>query len=458
MSEASQKPKKDKINFLSKLNNSKNEVINDTEHTLRHICLKLIGCIRWIAVAFLMGMFVGVYCALFSNSMTFVTNLRIRYPWFMFTLPFLGLIIVFLYRVSKIYNDRGTNQVITSINGKDHVPVQMSVLIFISTVLTHLGGGSAGREGAALQMGGSLGNFVAGLIREDTRDTKIFIMIGMSAAFSAVFGTPMAAVVFSMEVISVGIMHYSALLSCTLASLTANFFAQSMGVHFDTYSISSIPGFNLTNIMQIMILSVLIAALSTIFIKTLEEFSKVYGRLSPNPYLKIFAGGILFVVVVSVFGLSDYCGTGSNLIETAVIGEDAKTFSFIIKMLLTALTLEAGFKGGELVPSFAVGASFGCLYGRIFGISPSFCAAIGMVAMFCAVTNCPIASLLIAFELFGYSGIPFFMIAIALSYTLSGYRSLYKDQIIVYSKYRPRAILRHAGDEGGETEEMTDRS
>lgn len=460
MQEPKQEKTNEKKNFTSQLNaaKTKEERARDASYQLRHIALKLVGCFRWIAFSFFMGMFVGVYCAVFSRSMAFVTELRATYPWLIFTLPFLGLIIVFLYRLCRIYNDRGTNQVITSINGQDHVPVQMSVLIFISTVLTHLGGGSAGREGAALQMGGSLGNLVAGMIEEDTRDTKIFIMIGMSAAFAAVFGTPMAAVIFSMEVISVGIMHYSALLSCTLAALTANFFAQGMGVHPDTYQILSIPGLNLTNIIKIMILSLLIAGLSTIFIKTLEKFSSIYGRLFPNPYIKIFTGGCIFVAVILVFGLSDYTGTGSNLIDTAVTEGEAPTLSFIIKMLLTALTLEAGFKGGELVPSFAVGATFGCLFGKLLEISPSFCSAVGMVAMFCAVTNCPIASLLISFELFGYQGIPFFMIAIALSYTLSGYKSLYKDQIIVYSKYRPRAILRHSGDEGGETEEMTDRS
>lgn len=456
--ETKQKITKNIGNFINGLSAGKKAMQHDVRYQSRHIVLKLTGCVKWIGFAFFMGMFVGIYCAAFSKSMTFVTDLRAKYPWLMFTLPFLGLVIVFLYRVCKIYNDRGTNQVITSINGQDHVPVQTSVLIFISTILTHLGGGSAGREGAALQMGGSLGNLVAGLVKEDTRDTKIFIMVGMSAAFSAVFGTPMAAVIFSMEVISVGIMHYSALLSCTLAALTANFFALRLGVRADTYGIMSIPDIDLWAIVKIMILSILIAGLSAIFIKTLEKFSSIYERLFPNPYLKIFVGGSLFTAVVWAFGLWNYCSTGSNLIEMAVLQGESETFSFIIKMVLTALTLEAGFKGGELVPSFAVGATFGCIFGRFFGISPSFCAAVGMIAMFCAVTNCPIASLLISFELFGYSGIPFFMIAIALSYTLSGYKSLYKDQIIVYSKYRPRAILRHSGDEGGETEEMTDRS
>lgn len=441
-----------------RLHQAEKRMLFETKHEARHIFIKLRGSIRWIFASFFMGMFVGLYCSAFSRSLSFVTNLRANHPWLLFSLPFWGLAIVFLYRALRIYTDRGTNQVITAINGDDQVPVQTSVLIFVSTLLTHLGGGSAGREGAALQMGGSLGNLVANVIKEDTRDTKIFIMIGMSAAFSAIFGTPMAAVIFSMEVVSVGIMHYSALFSCTLASLTASMFAGSMGVDPEAFAIVSIPAFEIVAIIKIFILSGLIAALSAIFIKLLEYFATLYNHLFPNPYIRIFVGGVIFVLIVSVFGLQDYCGAGTNLIQMAVEDGDVPSCAFIIKMLLTCITLEAGFKGGELVPSFAIGAAFGCVFGRIAGISPSFCAAVGMITMFCAVTNCPISSLLISFELFGYTGIPFFMIAIATGYMLSGYKSLYKDQIIVYSKYRPRAIFRHSGDTGGETEEMTDRS
>lgn len=450
MHKSDRKDKKEESNFLNSLKNAEKKAISESEHWAKHIFFKLKGCIRWIVFSIVMGLVVGIYCTAFLKAFDFVTKLRLRFPFFLFLLPFLGLVIVFIYQKCKVLHDRGTNQVITAINGNDTVPGRTSVLIFIATILTHLGGGSAGREGAALQMGGSLGNLAAELIKEDTRDTRIFIMMGMSAAFSAVFGTPLTAVVFAMEVVSVGIMHYSALLSCSMASLTAFFFAARWGLKPEAYLLSSIPSINLKEIMGTILLSLLIAALSTVFIKVLEKFAYFYNHLLPNPYIKIFAGGWIFVIVVLLLGTREYCGSGSNLIEAAILEGEAKPLAFVIKMLLTALTLEAGFKGGELVPSFAIGALFGCAFGKMLGFPPSFYAALGMIGMFCGLTNCPITSLFLCFELFGMEGTAFFMIVIALSYTLSGYKSLYKDQIIVYSKYHPKYIHRHSGDKEDE--------
>ena len=410
-------------------------------HMARHMLFKLLACVRWVLLAVLAGLVVGAYSTLFAWGMTRVTGYRESYGWLLYLLPVGGLLIVFFYRLAKIEKDRGTNLVIHSIHARDDVPGRMSLLIFGSTILTHLFGGSAGREGAALQMGGSLGNLLGRLFRMDERNRKIMIMCGMSAAFAAVFGTPMAAAVFSMEVVSVGIMHYSALVPCMFAALIASRFAATLGITPESFSIESIPRLNVENGVKMFGLAVCCAGLSILFCVLLHMASHLYQQYFVNPYVRVFVGGCLIVGLTLLCGVRDYNGAGIGVIERAMSGEVAP-WAFLLKMLFTALTLGAGYKGGEIVPTF-----FGCLFGQVVGVSPSLCAAAGMAATFCGVTNCPISTLLISFELFGFEGIPYFMIAISVSYLLSGYKGLYNDQIIVYSKYRPQFINRLAGDE-----------
>lgn len=422
------------------------KLVKVAAHLARHVLFKLWTCVRWVLLAILAGLAVGAYSTLFAWCMTKVTGYRENCGWLLYLLPFGGLAIVFSYRLARIEKDRGTNLVIHSIHARDDVPGRMSVLIFISTVLTHLFGGSAGREGAALQMGGSLGNLLGRLFRMDERNRKIMIMCGMSAAFAAVFGTPMAAAVFSMEVISVGIMHYSALVPCMFAALIASRFAATLGITPESFTIESIPRLNVESGVKMFVLAVCCAGLSILFCVLLHMAGHLYQQYFANSYVRVFAGGCLVVALTLLCGVRDYNGAGIGVIERAMSGEVAP-WAFLLKMLFTALTLGAGFKGGEIVPTFFVGAAFGCLFGQIAGLSPSLCAAAGMAATFCGVTNCPISTLLISFELFGFEGIPYFMIAISVSYLLSGYKGLYSDQIIVYSKYRPQFINRLAGDE-----------
>lgn len=433
------------------IDNEKKESLRLFKHELlheaEHLIIKLRTCVLWIFLASAVGLFVGAYSTAFAFTLKKSNAFRDSHDFILFFLPFAGLLIVYLYHKCGVYQDKGTNLVIGSINSGSKVPGAMSVLIFISTILTHLCGGSAGREGAALQMGGSLGNVIARLMNRGERTTKILIMCGMSAAFAAVFGTPMAATLFSMEVISVGIIHYSALVPCVFAALVASRFATQMGIDPEAFELSQVPVFNLTGSIKIFFLALCCAAISALFIMVLKGTGKLYSKYLKNPYLRVFTGGCIIVALTLIFGTRDYNGAGVGLIERAIHEGTARPWDFIVKMLFTAITLKAGFKGGEIVPSFCIGATFGCFFGSITGMDPSFCAAIGMAAVFCGATNCPVTTLLISFELFGFEGIPYFMIAIAVSYLLSGYRGLYSDQIIVYSKYRPRFINRHAGDE-----------
>ena len=340
------------------------------------------------------------------------------------------------------YPDRtGTNLVLSAIHSDEDLPLRMAPLIFISTLITHLFGGSAGREGAALQLGGSIGNGLGKLFRFDEKDKHIMIMCGMSAAFSALFGTPMAAAVFSMEVVSVGVMYYAALVPCVISSLVAHAVAEFFGVSQEMFLIGQIPAFKITSAVKISVLAILCAGVSIIFCVMLHQSEHLYKKFFKNPYVRIFAGGCFVLILTLLVGNQNYNGTGINIIEQCIDGT-VRPEAFFMKMLFTALTLGAGFKGGEIVPSFFTGAAFGCLFGNLLGFSPTLCTAVGMAAVFCGVTNCPITALLISFELFGYDGMPYFLLAVAFSYMLSGYYGLYSSQKIIYSKYKTNYINR----------------
>lgn len=401
----------------------------------------LFTAIKWTILAILSGFLVGMVGIIFHLCLDFVTTARFSHPWLILLLPVGGLIIVGLYHLLKNTNDTGTNLVLSAIHSGDEIPLRMAPLIFISTLITHLCGGSAGREGAALQLGGSIGNSLGHLFHLDQNDRHIMIMCGMSAAFSALFGTPMAAAIFSMEVVSVGIMHYSALLPCVIASLTAHELASYFGLSATTYIIKEMPAFHITPAIFVSILAVLCALVSILFCICLHQAEKIYKSVFKNPFLRIFAGGSIIVLLTVLVGSQTYNGTGVEVIKNCFDGTIPST-AFLLKIIFTALTLGAGYKGGEIVPSFFIGASFGFLFGTFTGFSPSLCAAVGMCSVFCGVTNCPLTSLLISFELFGYEGMPYYLLAIAFSYMLSGYFGLYKSQKIIYSKFKTNYINR----------------
>ena len=399
--------------------------------------------IKWVVFALITGLVVGSIATMFHFSIAIATMIREKTPWVIFLLPIGGLIIVRCYRMVKDEKELSTNSVLSAIHSNEKLPLKMAPLIFVSTVITHLFGGSAGREGAALQLGGSIGNGLGGLFRFDDNDKHIMIMCGMSAAFAALFGTPMAAAIFSMEVISVGIMQYSALVPCVIASLSAFSVAQLFGVGQELFLVEWVPNFTIFSAAKVTILAVLCAVLSIAFCVLLHQTEHLYKKLFKNQYLRVVVGGCLIIVLTLLVGDQTYNGTGMHVIEEAMEGH-VVPYAFILKMLFTAITIGAGYKGGEIVPSFFIGATFGCLFGNVIGFAPDLCAAVGMASLFCGVTNCPITSLLISFELFGYEGMPYYLLAIAFSYMLSGYYGLYSSQRIMYSKYRTKYINRQS--------------
>ena len=398
---------------------------------------KIMLQMRWIGIALLIGIFVGAASSLFSKALTYVTQFRGTHGWILFLMPLAGVCIVFLYR-KYAQKDGGTNQVLAMIRSQDDVAFRSAPLIFITTVLTHLVGGSAGREGAALQLGGSIGNKIGKVLRMDSKDCHVAAMCGMSAAFAAMFGTPLAAAFFSMEVASVGIMYYAALMPCAISALIAAGLAGALEIHAEAFQILEIPAFTLAGGLKIGLVTLACAAVSVAFCLVMKGTGTLYRRFLKNEYTRIIAASVIFIIVTLFLQTDAYMGAGTGLIVRAVEEGKAGYLDFVWKLLLTAITMKAGFRGGEIVPSFCIGATFGCVMGQLLGISPSFCAAIGMTAFFCGVTNCPITSILIAFEMFGFQGQGFYLIAVAVSYAFSGYYSLYKEQRIMYSKYKAK--------------------
>lgn len=395
--------------------------------------------IKWMLLAILTGLVVGGASSAFAACISAATEYRNSHLWVFLCLPLAGIVIVFMYeRLGR--QDGGTNQVLSTIKSKDNVPFISAPLIFISTLLTHLTGGSAGREGASIQFGGSIGSWLAKLVHLDETDLHVMIMCGMSAAFAAVFGTPMAAAVFAMEVVSVGVMYYAALLPCVIASIIAAEFATGVGLNPETFPVARIPQLSLESGLKMAVIAAGCGLLSILFCVALKAVSGIYGKYLKNPYLRVCVAGCLVIGITMLLGTGDYMGAGNELIAKAVEQGKARPLDFLWKMILTAITMRAGYRGGEIVPAFSVGATFGCVAGGLLGFSPEVAAAASMVALFCGVTNCPIASMLISFELFGFSGAAYYLIAISISYALSGYYSLYKDQTIVYSKYKARYI------------------
>ena len=398
----------------------------------------------WLVLSGMTGVICGLAGGLFHIAVDEATQLRGEWPWMLYLLPFAGLIIVWTYQRGGMKNDSGTNQIIAAVRGGTRPPLQLAPLIFLGSVITHLFGGSAGREGAALQIGGSLAAGLGRLFKLSERSMNAIVICGMSGLFSALFGTPITATVFSMEVVSVGIFHYSTLFPGLISAYVATGITRLMGIEPEAYALLGTPELGWLPMVQVGALSIVCAVLSIVFCIVMHNSAHLYNKYIPNPYWRVLVGGILVVLFTLLEGSGDYNGAGGHLIEHALAGHVNVPWAFLFKMVFTALTLGAGFRGGEIVPTFFVGATFGCAVAPLLGLNPAFGAAIGMIALFCGVVNCPLASILLSIELFGSAGVLFIALACALSYLVSGKFSLYSSQKIIYSKLEPKFINEHA--------------
>ena len=398
--------------------------------------------IRWTAISIVMGTVCGLIGTAFGYGVIFAQRLFKTHSFMLYLMPVAGVLIVLLHQMFHELGNRGTNLILESISSDERIPMATLPCIFISTILSQAVGASAGKEGAALQIGGCIGNYFGDVFHMDERDKKVMIMSGMSGCFGAIFGTPLAAAMFGIEVISIGVAYYAALVPCVFASFIGAQISGALGLHGESFQILHIPEFSLVPALYTVGLGLTCALLSVCFCILLHETQHLYKNKIGNVYVRILVAAGLSIALALIFG-RDYCGAGFNLVEKAVDGESAY-LGFLLKMIFTAVALGGGFKGGEIVPTLAVGASFGCTFGLLTGFEPSLCAAAGMLATFVGVTNCPIATMFLGFELFGFEAMPYFAVAVAISFTLSGYYGLYSGQKFTYSKTKAEFINRKA--------------
>jgi H+/Cl- antiporter ClcA len=398
--------------------------------------------LKWLLLSIITALVCGGAGCLFHMLIEIATDFRSEHNFIIWFLPVGGVVIVFLYHIFKLEKIGGTNYVINSIRKDGKVPFTMAPGILTGTVLTHLLGGSAGREGAALQLGGSLGSSLGRIFKLDDKDMHVIVLCGMSAVFTALFGTPLTAVVFVMEVISVGVIYDSAIMPCVFSSVFTYYITLILNIHPVNYILNNIPAISPVSLIQCIALGVIFAVVSIFLCVSFSKGEALLEKVIRNDYIRAAAGGLAIALLTLLFG-TDYNGSGMGIVNNAILNGIARPEAFLLKLLFTVITLGCGFKGGEIVPTFFVGATLGCTIAPLIGMDPGFGAALGLVGVFCGATNAPIASMMLSIELFGVEGLPYFIIVCSASYMLSGYFSLYKSQIIVYDKLKAVFINRN---------------
>ena len=400
--------------------------------------------LQWFFLAIPTGLICGLVGTLFHLSVERVTELRADQPWLLFLLPAAGLLITALYKATKC-EGVGTNNVIRAVQSGEPVSILLVPAIFFGTVLTHLCGGSAGREGAALQMGGSIGWNVGTLLQLKDHDRRTATISGMAAFFSALFGTPLTAALFAMMVEDVGLTFTSAFVPAFTSALIAYGCSLAFGIAPTHFAITA-PELTVWSAFLVILLGFACAAVSRLFCGLLHFMEHKVPQLLPNPWLRVFVGGVAVIAFSYLFGVGRYNGAGMGVITAAVEQGEALPWDFLCKIFLTALTLSCGFKGGEVVPSFFVGATFGCVFGPLLGLPAGFAAAVGLVSIFCGATNALIPSILMGFELFNGAGLELIALGCGICYMLSGHHGLYSSQTFVTNKLRSEYMshkLRH---------------
>ena len=331
------------------------------QNQFKHLKSYLKIFVGWCILGTIMGVIGGLLGAGFHHALHFVTHLRSDNNWLIFLLPLGGLLTVLIYRVFKMTGNRGTNEIIDAVLEGNPVSPMVAPVIFLATATTHLFGGSAGREGAALQLGGSVASMLAKLCKLNDDDRRVMIMAGMSAVFAGLFGTPLTATFFCMEFESVGTIFSPALLPCYLASFTASKVSGLLGVHAETYLLETAAELNLGALGRFAVLAVLIALLGIAMCWVFHKAEHLAAHYLKNPFLRIALGGAVITALTLLAGDHRFNGAGMDMALKAVGGE-ADWYSFLGKLLFTAVTLAAGFKGGEIVPAFFVGSTFGNIF------------------------------------------------------------------------------------------------
>jgi H+/Cl- antiporter ClcA len=391
--------------------------------------------LKWTLISIVIGVLSGSGSAWLLLSLEWAGAYRDINPWIVGLLPVGGLIVGLMYHYFGTDVVKGNNQIIEEFNSpKQIIPFKMAPLVFMGTIITHLFGGSAGREGTAVQVGGAIADQFTKWFHLKDDDRKLLLAMGISGGFASVFGTPLAGAVFALEVLIVGRMRYEALIPSFLTAIAANYACNLWPITHTHYYVREVPEMIPQTFLYAILAGALFGLTSILFSKSIHFFGDQFKKYVSYPPLRPFIGGVVLAIVFLTLNTSKYMGLGIETISDSFVIQ-LNSYDFILKLLFTAFTLGAGFKGGEVTPLFFVGAALGNALVWIIPLPMSLLAGMGFVAVFAGATNTPLACILMGIELFGIESGVFIAIACVVAYLFSGHTGIYTSQIIGSPKH-----------------------
>jgi H+/Cl- antiporter ClcA len=392
--------------------------------------------IKWLPIAIVVGILAGIASAILLASLEWATNWREAHRWIIAFLPFAGFLSGFIYHHFGRNVEAGNNLLLEEIhNPKDIIPFRMAPFVLLGTDITHLFGGSAGREGTALQMGASLADQLTKIFSFHGASRRILLTAGISAGFASVFGTPLAGTVFGLEVLAIGKIHYDALFPSLIAAIVGNQVTLLLGLHHTAYRhTQDIPTISILPLVSAIIAGGIFGIVARLFAQATHKISHFFKSKISYPPMRPLIGGAIVAVIVGLSGTTKYIGLGIPTIVDSFYNQ-LPTWDFAAKLGLTALTLGSGFKGGEVTPLFFIGATLGNALSLLLGLPAPLLAGMGFVGVFAGAANTPLASTLMGVELFGLESGLYICLGCVVSYLFSGHSGIYSGQRIGLSKY-----------------------
>ena len=389
---------------------------------------------RWVALAVVVAIFSGLLSAAFIRSLDWVTDTRTSHTWLIYTLPLCGLIVGASYHYLGRGLERGSNLIIEEVHQhSDYIPLRLTPLIFFGSVISHLGGGSTGREGAALQLAAGVTDPISKKLGLALPDRQIMLITAIAAGFGSVFGVPVTGAVFALEVQRVGRVRYDALVPAFVASFVGDAVVRAVGVHHTMFPHISEPRWTAALALQIAIFGIIAGLIALLFVQLTHGIKSVMKKYVTWYPARPVIGGVVVAALILIFGWRDYSGVSVPLALEAMRGSSHGLW--FVKLGLTALTLGTGFVGGEVIPLFVMGALAGASYGSIIGGNVAFFAIVGSLAVLAGAANTPLACTLLGIELFGGNGVIFFAVVCAAAYATSGHTGIYRAQPISARKH-----------------------